>query len=495
MKVNKVKTVGKRDSYFRFLLGRQQWADWAVIFLSTFLGLIPVLLSYPMPNTISDSFGYLSAAFKDEFVAYRPFGYSFYLQTVYRLSSSIYSIVVSHALLYGLSVGMLLLAVKKYWPPRRRAHFLIVEAVVSLSPAAIYMLNTIMSDSLFCCLIFIMVAMAIVWLQEGSWIALCIYALVLFASMHTRYSAMFFPLAFVPVFALKGSLFRRIVSIVATVAAFLVFYLGVSAQMERLTGKRQLSTGFDGWQLANNALHILPHLDQEDLAQEPQTTEMQLLHKICVSDMPAIREFTHDGKEITAQFLWNMKSPLKMYAHFCADKNEDMYYYDAWISLGSGLYKDYGIWLITRHPWLFVCHYLAPNTLEAFFPTKLEMIGHFSEVPAGKTELSQWFTDVPEEGLHARNDAYGRFVRAAVPWIDLLTWLVMLASFVLLLVKKVSLSKETKFCLLLLFLFGFIYYGTTVFASPIAARYWMPMHAIKLSFAWIAWRASIKSEE
>jgi len=498
MKANKnkkVRTVRKRDSYFRFLFGRQQWADWAVILLTTCLGLFLVKLSYPLPNTISDAFGYLSAAFKDEFVAYRPFGYSYYLQVLYKLSHSIYAVAISQAFCYGLSIGMLLLAVKKYWPPRRRLHFLLFEAVVSLSPAAIYMLNTILSDSLFCCLVFILVAMAIVWLQEGSWIALCIYALALFAAMHTRYSAMFFPLVFVPVFALKGTKIQRIVSITATLAVFMVFYSGMSSNMEKLTKKRQFSTGFDGWQLANNALHILPHMDKEELLQKPPTEDMQKLHIVCVLNMKTIQEFTQDGKGVSATLLWNTKSPLKIYANMYVDKHEDVYYYDAWMALGSGLYKDYAIWLITHHPWKFVRYYLAPNTLQAFFPTYLEVLGNYNDVAAGNKELAQWFTDVPQDGLHARNDNYGRFVRSVLPWTDLLTWLVMLASFVVMMFRKTTLSRETRICLLLIFLFGFIYYGTTVFASPIAARYWMPMHAIKLSFAWIAWRASIKTEE
>lgn len=481
-------------SYFRFLLGKSQWADWAVILLTTFLGLFLVRLSYPYPNTTSDSFGYLACAFKDEFVAYRPFGYSYYLQILYKFSHSIYSVAVSQAVCYGLSLGMLLMAVKKYWPPRSKVHFLIFEALVSFSPAALYMLNTLLSDSLFCSLCFVLVAMVIVWVQERSWVALCIYALALFAAMHTRYSAMFFPLVFVPVFALKGTVFQRIAPIVATAAVFLLFHAGMSSEMQKLTHQRQFSTGFDGWQLANNALHIMPHMEKEELLEKPPTEDMQMLHIMCVVHMPKILEYTHDGKEVTASFMWNPDSPLKDYTNFYLERHKDKLYYDAWIALGSGLFKDYGVWLITHHPWKFIRYYLAPNTVQAFFPRSLEVMGGYVNIPAGKKEITQWFTDAPQDGLHARNEEYGKFLGVVLPYLELLTWLILLASLVLLVVKKAPLSKETGLCLLLIFLFGFIYYGTTIFASPIAARYWMPMNAVKLSFAWIAWRASIKSE-
>lgn len=483
-----------KDSYFRFLFGRQQWADWAVILLTTFLGLLLVRLSYPYPNTTSDSFGYMSAAFKDEFVAYRPFGYSYYLQILYKISHTIYSVAVSQAVCYGLSLGSLMLAVKKYWPPRNKVLYLVFEALVSFSPAALYMLNTILSDSLFCSLVFVLVAMVIVWLQEGSWLALCIYTLALFTAMYTRYSAMFFPLVFIPVFALKGSVFQRIAPIVATVAVFLVFHAGVSSDMEKLTHKRQFSTGFDGWQLANNALHMLPHMDKDELLQKPPTDDMQMLHIMCVVNMATVKEFTGDGKRVTASFMWDKNSPLKEFTNYYVDHHDNMYYYDGWMALGSGLFKDYGIWLITNHPWKFIRYYLAPNTLQAFFPTYMEVFDKYVDIPATKKEITQWFTDAPQDGLHARNETYGKFLKVVLPWLELLTWLILLTSLVLLIVRKPSLSKETRYCIVMLLLFGFIYYGSTVFASPIAARYWMPMHAIKLSFAWIAWRASIKSE-
>jgi hypothetical protein len=192
--------------------------------------------------------------------------------------------------------------------------------------------------------------------------------------------------------------------------------------------------------------------------------------------------------------MWDKDSPLKKFTNYYVDQRDDMLYYDGWMALGSGLFKDYGMWLITNHPLKFIRYYLAPNTLQAFFPRHMEVMGGYVNIPAGKKEITQWFTDAPQDGLHARNEEYGKFLGVVLPYLELLTWLILLASLVLLVVKKAPLSKETGLCLLLIFLFGFIYYGTTVFASPIAARYWMPMNAVKLSFAWIAWRASIKTE-
>ena len=85
--------------------------------------------------------------------------------------------------------------------------------------------------------------------------------------------------------------------------------------------------------------------------------------------------------------------------------------------------------------------------------------------------------------------------RQLLPWIELLTWLVFLASAAALFLvgKPRAMSRETRLSLLVLFLFGLVYYGTVTFASPISLRYWMPMHAVKLVFSWIAVTGSLRS--
>ena len=75
-----------------------------------------------------------------------------------------------------------------------------------------------------------------------------------------------------------------------------------------------------------------------------------------------------------------------------------------------------------------------------------------------------------------------------------MTWLVFLASVAVIFIvgEYRSLSRETRLSLWMLFLFGLVYYGTVTFASPISLRYWMPMHAVKLVFAWIAVSDSLR---
>ena len=152
------------------------------------------------------------------------------------------------------------------------------------------------------------------------------------------------------------------------------------------------------------------------------------------------------------------------------------------------LFKKYGKWLILSHPGRFIKYYLIPNTKQAFFTTRNEVVFGDENVPAGKAEVVEWF-DVPEDlALTPRGQGLGNALKPVLPWIELATWLIMLASLVVMFAsgKKVKFPRDTKLVLWVLFLFGVIYYGAVTFASPIALRYWMPMHAVKLVFAWIA---------
>ena len=478
----------KEDGYFRFIFRKPQLVDWIVIAVVVTLGCLINTIWYPYPRTMGDSFGYLWSAIRDEFTYLRPFGYSFYLQLVHVFSDSLYSVIVSQALIYTLSLGLFLLAVKKFWPPMKRWRFVVFEAVAALSPSAIFMLNTILSDTLQCSLVFLMIAMVIVMIKEESWLAMGIYVLALFASFNTRYTSEFFPLAFIPVLALKGKRIFRIVSIALTVVAFALFYVQRTNNMEETSGQKQFSTGFEGWQLASNAIHMIPFLDEEEKANMPKDKDLRELHQFVTGFEKAhgkIASSTKNGKEATASFIWEYDSPLKQYFF---RKVGDNNYGNEWIVIGTKLFKKYGKWLILSHPGSFIKYYLIPNTKQAFFTTRNEVVFGDENVPAGKAEVVEWF-DVPKDlALTPRGQGLGNTLKPVLPWIELATWLIMLASVVVMFAsgKKVKFPRDTKLVLWVLFLFGVIYYGAVTFASPIALRYWMPMHAVKLVFAWIA---------
>ena len=471
-------------SYWRFLICKQQLWDWLLVLLCTAAGCALILAFYPYPEIARDSYDYLGMAAEHRFWPIRPFGYPMFLGLVHLFSKNIYSIVASQAFLYAISLGGFLLAVKKYWPPRCRWHFLLLVALAILSPAALYMLNSIFSDALFCCLVFVMLTMGIVMVKEHSWAALVVYLLTFYVALFVRHSAEFFPLAFIPVFAIHGKAVMRILSIGLTVAVLAVFCLQMRSLMYKSTGYKQVSTGFGGWQLANNAIHMLPYIYPLAEKELPQDEDVALMHQYLYGRFDAyIVHATENGTKASSDFMWDDNAPLRQMLQYFI-KGYDIPFITAWVDVGTHAFKDYALWLIKQHPREFVWYYLWPNIKDAFFPLYPEAVFTYMDVSAGRKEITNWF-DFPEDKPMPPRRDIASYVHPVLPWIELLTWLVFLAGAAVWFFREQKPSRETSLVLLLLLLFGFIYYGTTVFASPIALRYWMPMHAVKLLFAWI----------
>lgn len=464
------------------------YLDWGLTGLCILAGSLLVWLCYPYPATMTDSFGYLFAAIEKRFLVFRPYGYSAFLRTVHFFSHSVLAVFIAQALLYWLSLTALLRLVRKYFPPRRNLPFLLLEAAAALAPAALFMLDALMADILYCSLLLLMCAGGIGMLKGRSIPWMLMYLTAFFLALHTRYSAMFLPLAFVPVLLFHRSRAYALTCIALTAAVFLVFRSGMQSNMQKAVGMRQFSTGFDGWQLANNAMHILPHLSDSELKDMPSDARLKQLHAFCLRRYDkAILGYTKGGKKAVSAFLWKNDLPLKQYMTAVLSNGRNGYQ-EVWVKLGSGLYADYGKWLITHYPFKFLRYYLLPNLPGVFYPRDTEIVGNFAEIPAGKQEMVQWF-DLPEDlVMRERSPFFRRQVLPLLPALELLTWLLFLVAGIFALRRGKKYPRETAQVLWLLFLMGFVHYGTTLFATPIVLRYWLPMHTVKLVFAWIALR-------
>jgi len=474
----------KQANYWQFLFDKSQLADWLTILVSCVIGYIFIRMCYPTPATYSDTFTYVAAAESDQFSIYRPFGYSAFLQVVHVFSHSVVAVIAAQFILYAVALGLFLLAIKRYYPIRQTWLRVLLEIVITLAPTCLYMLNAVMSDALFCCLILIMLAMLLVVIYDNSWLAAGIYLAAFFGCLFVRYSAMFFPLAFIPVLILASKPLLRWVTIGLTCALFGIFYHNITTNMHNVIHRSQFSTGFDGWQLASNAMHVLPYIEDN---QQPDDRRLRDLHNFVQPHFnDLIIERTDSGRHVTAAFIWQSHFPLKQYLFRYMQANQ-ISYPVAWARLGGGLFSDYGKWLIFHYPALFWKYYLSLNIKDVFYPTDLEMVGHYSEIPKDQSVMHSWFEMDLGNQEPPRFPVYENHLKKVLQWSELLTWILFIGAFVLIILRRHTLlsTREQRLAFALLFVFGFIYYGTTAFAAPIVIRYWLPMHAIKLAFMWM----------
>lgn len=480
----------KVSNYWRFLVAKEQLADWMLMVLMTVAGGIGIYLCYPYPDTMADSFGYLRAAIDDTFFIYRPFGYSAFLQVIHVLSHSVVSILVSQLLVLLLAAAMLILAVKCYFPIRRIWLRLLLIGVMLLNPVALYMSNCIMSDTLFTAEIYLMLAMMTVIIMEQSWTAMVLFVAAFAASLFTRYSAVFFVVVFVPLILMVRHNPIRWTTLALIVVSVVGYYRTVKADMYEATHLHQFSTGFDGWQWANNGLHVVPFLEDEDLQPKamPKNGRVKRLHEFCVRRFDdKLLECTEQGTKPTAAMIWSGEMPLKQYMFYYMQTNNTPYPI-AWAKLGGSVYADYGKWLIKTYPLLFWKHYLAPNIKYIFVPTSMELVRTYKPIEAGQRELCEWYNVPKDQPLDCRYPLYEKHLNSVLPWAELVTWLLFILGVVLLGVgqyRQPTFSRAQWLLFAMVIGFGFILYGTTTFASPVVIRYWLPMQLLKFIPLWM----------
>jgi len=471
----------KANNFWSYCVQKEQLIDWAIVFCLCISAYFLIHFCYPLPATYSDSFSYIRAAIDDQFSIFRPFGYSAFLQIGHFFSQSIHAVFIIQTLIYAVAVGMFIMALKRYFPVKSWLQY-VLEVVIVCSPVAFYMLNALMSDALFCASIFLMLAMLMVVIMEESWVAGVLFLFVFWVSLYARYSAMFFPIVFIPILFFIKTKGLKWGMIVGICVVFGLFYNTVSTNMQTYTRHRQFSTGFDGWQLANNAMCMLPYIDTD--AEAPKNRKVRELHEFSKHRFDEqIKSVTHEGTKVTAGFLWSTELPLKQYLFYSMQKTGKPYPV-LWARLGATTYADYGKWLIMTYPVDFWKYYLSLNIPQAFYPTSLEMVGSYSHVEVGNRELQEWFNYGGE--LTERYPIYSKSLKAVLPFIEVLTWGLLLIGLIILIVfwPKWTITKQHRIVFWLLFAFGFLYYGTTLFATPIVIRYWMPMHALKIGFVW-----------
>lgn len=478
----------RTDTFFTFLKAKDQRIDWIILLLSCIAGYAILKICYPYPATISDSGTYVQAAANDMFTFYRPFGYSSFLQLVHSFSSSVHAIFIVQMVLYFFATAAFAFVIKYMYPPANKIFWCILLLFFVFSPISFYMANAIMSDLLFSVMIYFMLAAFLYIFKKPNWIALAVFIISLYFALHIRYSAMMFPVLFIVCFFfVKGKL--RWVGMAATVIVTLMFYNQVKSDMYKTTGFNQFSTGFDGWQLANNAMHVIPYIDLD--YRLIKDDEMKVLHQFVVAQKDVIKEKTNNGTKTSASFMWINNEPLKQFL-FAYIEYTGQPYPVCWIKLGSDNYKDYGQYLIKKYPIEFMQYYYLPNAKSIFYVDSKEIIGSYT--PINVKDIVDWY-HIPEDAdLKAKHTIYSDFVAEASAASYIPIWIVILAGTILSVVFRKKLNweeKNMKIVFWIIVAVGVLYYAATVFASPVSLRFWLPMNAILFAVIYIMYNRLI----
>jgi hypothetical protein len=322
---------------------------------------------YPYPNFMPpDSNSYLEAAYKNYFINFWPIGYSRFLRLISCFSSSHFVLVTIQYLFLVMAVLYFLFSLRWLLSPGKWI-FRILFSLSLINPLLPHIANFVSSDCLFATL-------SLIWFTQLLWILfnpskklLFIHALVLLLSFTVRFMAMYYPFISVTVILFAQIPRQTKLTGIGFVVTFLMIFIGFTQYEYHVKTGKTLYSGFGGWQMAANALYGYAHA-KPDIFLRSIPVEFRKLHILVNQHMDSIRQLQNrPDEEVGIYYLWDLKSPLRVYMTQLYNGDKKTPQFKQWASLAP-LYQDYGLYLIKKHPIEFTQYYLWPNLLKYYAP-------------------------------------------------------------------------------------------------------------------------------
>jgi hypothetical protein len=333
---------------------------------------------YPLPDFCSDAQGYIYAASLDIKSFYRPFGYSRFLQIVHNFTDSHYATVTIQYVILVIAALFSFFSVDYLYPFKSKTIKFCSWLLVTVNPCLLVLANLIMSDALFIAFSAIWFTLFLWIIRRKHWWSLLAQLFFLYVGFQIRYNALYYPIITGLIFLLVPKLKTpyRLTGIFTSFILILGAYTTIKKTTYKDTGANVFA-GFNGWQIANNALMIYKRADIriKDF-DEPELRLLDQFAKHYIDSMSLeSRTQIEKGEVSGAPFLWDVNGPLKKYVFYYAHTYK-MSYLPAWYQVAP-LYNKYGSYIIKNNPGLFFRYYLLPNFYQYFVPP-LEVVAHYN---------------------------------------------------------------------------------------------------------------------
>lgn len=327
-----------------------------------FVQLIVFKWAYPFADFFTDSYTYIQAAADHATVSYRQIGYSRFLALAHRIVASDTPVVCFQYLFIGFAALYFFFSLRYFFRPAEKAAA-ILFVLFFFNPVFLYLSNYITSDALF-------VGASILWITELIWIInhprpanIIVQAALLAIAFNLRYAALFYPLIATLAFLLSPlRLAKKALGIVLSMLLVIVSAWYTIYETWKVTGTATFSA-FSGWQLANNAMHMFPHIKSG--LPLMQGRAYGSLDSTVKQYMDTVTSFPFP--KVSTHYMWDSHSPLKVYLRSYLHTHPHNSYFAAWTAAGP-VFSNYGWALIKSHPVAFTEYYLVPNSGTYLFP-------------------------------------------------------------------------------------------------------------------------------
>jgi len=475
---------------------RRNSTDIVVYSLSVVCWYIFLHYCYPVANMIPDTKGYIYWADKDTYGGFHPMGYPHFLRFIHSFSQDISVVFIAQllifsfaSLLFYLSVTYLFSICNKYL----RAVFL-STCIFFLS--GFYATNVISSDSLFLSGSILMVT-ACIWFIKRPHVLLFLFIIIsTMLCISIRHIGIIYP--FIVVVVLFYGSKNRPMAIAATLFLVIIIagYINIVSKRTEADVGVNIFSAFGGWQKANNALHIVPHMDLSKPLVHTDDAEIQIVDSFVRETYPRYKKYYPADNEVSYLFIWSDSLPLKP---FMVDRIRlsKSYMSYMWNYLGK-VYSDYADLIIKEHPKEYLRYYLF-NNLKMLFRPDEEMFKGYFPAPDKDKNVWEWFAlDKTTEAEIRKEPGLSLLkpVLRELPVMYLLLWFgfsaALIMFFTMLIQKKMNLGSKVAGMCLVFVTYIAIYCLASLFAAPISVRFLMMVRVLILAFMVICVNGFIK---
>ncbi len=321
---------------------------------------------YPYPNFMPpDSNSYIEAASNNQMINTWAIGYSKFLRIFSTFTRSDWALVIFQYLLIEGSVLYFLFSIRYLLTPAKWV-FRILLCLSVLNPLLPHISNFIGSDTLY-------TALSLIWFTQLCWILyrpgrklFLFHAVILLFTFMVRYNALYFPVISIIIIG-RASIDRKVKwAGIAAILLLVGIFVGQTEYEYYNKTKTWQFSAFGGWEMSANALYGYAHTEGTDTAKIP--VRFRSLHALVNRHMDSIRDLVpRPDREVGIYYLWDFKSPLKVFEAERWAKDPTTPHFIQWASMGP-LYADYGKYLILHHSVPFIQYYLWPNFIRYYCP-------------------------------------------------------------------------------------------------------------------------------
>lgn len=329
---------------------------------------------YPVPAFYFDSYTYIEAARDHSPISFRPVEYGRILNLFKAISTSDIALIAGQYF-SNIVANLFLFFTFTWFFTFYRTYKIIFFIVVICNPLYLFYSNYILTDSFFSAFTVIWFTLLVWMIYKPGWLLHIFQLIVLAFLFRLRYNAVIFPVfTAIALMLSKQAAWKKLLGIIPSIILIVSLILVTIKTNEYYTGTKIFSA-FSGWQMANNALHIL-RSENIDTANIPdcETKEIIEVSKKYLSKA----KIPFNDTRPTADYMWSKSSPLKQYMTSFANKNVGKSYFQIWTALGP-VYNKAGKTIIFKKPLSYLKHFVLPNAKQYFIPELEAYKSYFSK--------------------------------------------------------------------------------------------------------------------